>query len=268
MRSPAATGSPPGGPAGSRPARPTTSATREPDSGRADSRRGSACTSGRTTSLLPRGSLGVALERREERVGGDAAFAVNSRDTNAVVGVYRLADGPQAVQLNLRRDDSTQFGARTTGALAYGYGFAPGWRASASLRHRVQGADVQRPLLSGFFQSGAQARDGAQRRACASLCVGRLRRRHRRLPQPGARPDRLRMRRRFQLRAAECRRRDLARRHARHALSPRRDDRDRQRRPAAAAGRRQRTAVAAPRAPACARSPSIIRWDRCSSAPS
>jgi vitamin B12 transporter len=49
-----------------------------------------------------------------------------------VVGVYRLAEGPQALQLNLRRDDSTQFGARTTGAAAYGYRFAPRWRASAS----------------------------------------------------------------------------------------------------------------------------------------
>ncbi|MGH8799270.1 MAG: TonB-dependent receptor domain-containing protein [Casimicrobiaceae bacterium] len=81
---------------------------------------------------LPRGTLVLALERREERVSGDTAFAVSSRDTNAVAGVYRLADGPQALQLNLRRDDSTQFGARTTGALAYGYGFASGWRASAS----------------------------------------------------------------------------------------------------------------------------------------
>jgi vitamin B12 transporter len=83
--------------------------------------------------LLSRGSLGVALERREERVGGDAAFALNARDTNAAVGVYRLVDGPQALQINLRRDDSAQFGGRTTGALSYGYGFAPGWRASASI---------------------------------------------------------------------------------------------------------------------------------------
>jgi vitamin B12 transporter len=82
--------------------------------------------------VLPRGALALALERREERVGGDTDFAVTSRNTNAVVGVYRLAEGPQALQLNLRRDDSTQFGARTTGAAAYGYRFAPRWRASAS----------------------------------------------------------------------------------------------------------------------------------------
>jgi vitamin B12 transporter len=82
---------------------------------------------------LPRGGLGLALERREERVGGDAAFAVTSRNTNALVAVYRLTAGSQALQVNLRRDDSTQFGARTTGALGYGYGFAPGWRVTASV---------------------------------------------------------------------------------------------------------------------------------------
>jgi vitamin B12 transporter len=81
---------------------------------------------------LARGALGVALERREERVSGDAAFTVTSRDTNGLVGVYRLAEGPHSFQLNLRRDDSSQFGDRTTGAIAYAYGFAPGWRASAS----------------------------------------------------------------------------------------------------------------------------------------
>jgi vitamin B12 transporter len=99
--------------------------------------------------LLPRGSLGVALERREERVGGDAVFAIDSRDTNAAVGVYRLADGPHAVQLNLRRDHSTQFGARTTGALAYGYGFAPGWRASASA-----GTAFKAPTFNDLYYPG------------------------------------------------------------------------------------------------------------------
>ncbi|HEX3630893.1 MAG TPA: TonB-dependent receptor [Casimicrobiaceae bacterium] len=98
---------------------------------------------------LPRGSLGVALERREERVGGDAAFAVGSRDTNAAVGVYRLADGPQSVQFNLRRDDSTQFGARTTGALGYGYAFAPGWRATASV-----GTAFKAPTFNDLYYPG------------------------------------------------------------------------------------------------------------------
>ena len=81
---------------------------------------------------LPQGMLSVALERREERVDSDASFPVSARNTSAAAGVWRWRDGPQAVQANLRRDDSSQFGGRTTGALAYGYALGGGFRASAS----------------------------------------------------------------------------------------------------------------------------------------
>ena len=81
---------------------------------------------------LPQGALSVALERREERLDTDVGYAVTARNTNAAVGVWQWRDGSQAAQANLRRDDSSQFGARTTGALAYGYDFGSGFRASAS----------------------------------------------------------------------------------------------------------------------------------------
>jgi vitamin B12 transporter len=81
---------------------------------------------------LPKGMLSVAVERREERVDSNAGFPVTARNTNGAVGVWQWRDGPQAVQANLRHDDSSQFGARTTGALAYGYMLGGGFRASAS----------------------------------------------------------------------------------------------------------------------------------------
>lgn len=81
---------------------------------------------------LPQGALSVALERREERVESDAGFPVTSRDTNAVTAIYRLDAGANALQANVRHDDSSQFGGKTTGALAWGYRFAPAWRVTAS----------------------------------------------------------------------------------------------------------------------------------------
>ena len=81
---------------------------------------------------LPAGDLSVAYERREERVDDDAGFVVTTRDTDAVVAVYRLVTGPHALQANLRHDDSSQFGGTTTGTLAWGWRFAPGWRLTAS----------------------------------------------------------------------------------------------------------------------------------------
>jgi vitamin B12 transporter len=81
---------------------------------------------------LPAGALTLALERREERVETDAGFAIRARDTNAVTGVYRIRANEHALQINVRHDDSSQFGGRTTGALAWGYGFLHGWRVTAS----------------------------------------------------------------------------------------------------------------------------------------
>ena len=81
---------------------------------------------------LPGAHLSVALERREERVASDAGFVVTGRNTNAAVGVWQWREGAHAVQANLRRDESSQFGIRTTGAISYGYALGAGWRASAS----------------------------------------------------------------------------------------------------------------------------------------
>jgi vitamin B12 transporter len=81
---------------------------------------------------LPAGALTLALERREERVDTEPAFAVRSRDTNAVTGIYRIEMSAHAVQANIRHDDSSQFGGRTTGALAWGYRFTSDWRLTAS----------------------------------------------------------------------------------------------------------------------------------------
>jgi vitamin B12 transporter len=78
------------------------------------------------------GRLALALERREERVDTEPAFAVSSRTTNAVTAVYSLVAGAHAVQANLRNDDSDQYGSRTTGALAYGYRLSPQWRVTVS----------------------------------------------------------------------------------------------------------------------------------------
>jgi len=81
---------------------------------------------------VPLGTATLAVERREERIDDTAGFALTRRDTNAVVGIVQLAHGAHALQANLRHDNSSQYGGRTTGAIAWGFRFAPGWRATAS----------------------------------------------------------------------------------------------------------------------------------------
>jgi vitamin B12 transporter len=79
---------------------------------------------------LPLGALGVILERREH-LTTDADFATTQRNTNSATGIYQLRYEAFALQANLRRDDSTQYGGKTTGGLALGYKLSPSWRVTA-----------------------------------------------------------------------------------------------------------------------------------------
>ncbi len=98
---------------------------------------------------LPKGALSVAVTRREERLDTDAGFAVTSRNTNAIVGVYQLQDGPNSLQANLRRDDSSQYGGQTSGSFAYAYTILPGLRASASY-----GTGFKAPTFNDLYYPG------------------------------------------------------------------------------------------------------------------
>ncbi len=80
---------------------------------------------------LPLGMLTAGLERREERIATSESFAVTSRNTDSVFGIYQLRHGASSLQANLRRDDSSQYGGKTTGAIAFGYQFAPSFRMTA-----------------------------------------------------------------------------------------------------------------------------------------
>jgi vitamin B12 transporter len=95
------------------------------------------------------GRMTVIAERREERIDTDAGFGVTSRNTNALTGIYQLREGPHLAQVSLRRDDSSQFGARTTGTLAYGYALATDLRATASF-----GSAFKTPTFNDLYFPG------------------------------------------------------------------------------------------------------------------
>ena len=80
---------------------------------------------------LPLGALTAGYERREERLASEPAFPVNSRDTDSFFGIYALRLDPHALQANLRYDDSSQFGGKTTGAITYALRPTPAWRLTA-----------------------------------------------------------------------------------------------------------------------------------------
>ncbi len=80
---------------------------------------------------LPRGALSVIGERRQEVLATDPGFAVTERTTNSATGIYQLRHDAFALQANLRHDDSSQYGGKTTGGVALGYTLSPAWRVTA-----------------------------------------------------------------------------------------------------------------------------------------
>ncbi|MFT3780070.1 MAG: TonB-dependent receptor [Ottowia sp.] len=73
----------------------------------------------------------AALERREDKLLNDPIG--QGRHQNAIALGYGYGSGPHTVQVNLRHDRDSEFGGQTTGGVAYGYGFAPGWRVTGAV---------------------------------------------------------------------------------------------------------------------------------------
>ena len=82
---------------------------------------------------LPLGSLLAAYEHLEQKVDGTTAYTVDSRHIDSLLLGWGAKLASHFVQANLRHDDNSQFGGKTTGHLGYGYQLSPEWRARASI---------------------------------------------------------------------------------------------------------------------------------------
>ena len=77
--------------------------------------------------------LSLSVENLNQAVTSDTLFTQTSRNVNSFLAGYVGEYGKQQVQLNLRQDRYSDFGIANTGLLGYGYSFAQGWRATASI---------------------------------------------------------------------------------------------------------------------------------------
>jgi vitamin B12 transporter len=103
---------------------------------------------------LPMGALGVIFERREEHLAADADFATTQRNTNSATGVYQLRVDAFSLQANLRRDDSNQYGGKTTGGIALGYKLSPSWRVTAGYSTGFKAPSFNDLYYPGFSNPG------------------------------------------------------------------------------------------------------------------
>lgn len=83
---------------------------------------------------LPLGSLLAAYEHLHEKADGSTAYTVDSRRVNSfLLGWHATVAERHLAQVNVRNDDNSQFGRKTTGHLGYAYLLTDALRVQASV---------------------------------------------------------------------------------------------------------------------------------------
>jgi len=99
---------------------------------------------------LSLGELLLVAEHNTERVTSTTAYDDTERRATSYLAGWHAELGIHRWQASLRRDDSSQFGGKTTGSLGYGLQFAANWRLSGSL-----GTAYKAPTFNDLYWPGA-----------------------------------------------------------------------------------------------------------------
>jgi len=76
------------------------------------------------------GTFMLGVERLNQRVRGTGNFSVAERTIDSALAGWTASYQAHRLQTNLRYDDNTQFGGKTTGSIAYGYRLSSNWRTN------------------------------------------------------------------------------------------------------------------------------------------
>lgn len=99
----------------------------------------------------------LAAEYLDQSVTSDTLYTQTSRTVNSLLGGYVGQFGTQQIQLNLRQDNYSDFGAANTGLLGYGWQLATALRLTASIANAFKAPtfnDMYYPLQNyGAFGS-------------------------------------------------------------------------------------------------------------------
>ncbi len=110
---------------------------------------------------LPLGEALVLVERIEQDVSRPGApFAVSNRGIDAAALGWSVASGPHDFQASVRRDDYSQFGGKTTGAVAYAFKLADAWRAGGSYGTSFTAPSFNQLYFPGFGNPNLEPETG------------------------------------------------------------------------------------------------------------
>lgn len=82
---------------------------------------------------LGAGALLFAVEHLEQRIETSGDYVRSRRRSNSALLGWNGQFDQHRLQVNVRHDDDSQFGDKSTGLLAYGYQFSPAWLVRASI---------------------------------------------------------------------------------------------------------------------------------------
>jgi vitamin B12 transporter len=108
----------------------------------------------------PAGVVLAGLERREQDISATAAYAVTHRAINSVFAGVNGNAGPHSWQLNLRRDENSQFGGENTGFAGYGFRISPAWRVHGSYGTSFVAPSFNQLYFPGFGNPALQPERG------------------------------------------------------------------------------------------------------------
>ena len=82
--------------------------------------------------VLGGGLLSAGMDWQRETVASNYVFTEDLRSDRGLFAQWQRTFGAQSLQANVRRDDNSQFGLKTTGSLLWGWDFAKNLRVTAS----------------------------------------------------------------------------------------------------------------------------------------
>lgn len=115
-----------------------------------------------------RTAVGIFLagaERLEQHVASTTMYTATRRTVDSLLAGYQGSLGDHRFQAAARRDDNSQFGARTTGTAYYGYQFSPEWRASLGAGTSFSAPTFNQLYFPGFGSPDLKPEHGRNREA-------------------------------------------------------------------------------------------------------
>lgn len=99
------------------------------------------------------GNFLLGVERLDQSVTGTGNYRSDQRTIDSVLAGWNGSYQAHRLQANLRYDNNSQFGDKTTGSVAYGYRFSPNWRANIGYGTAFKAPsfnDLYYPLTFGY----------------------------------------------------------------------------------------------------------------------